>query len=162
MHGCPCGFYGDSVRECTCSLADIRCYIKKISGPLLDRIDINIHVLRLEYSEITASGVNESSTEVRQRVEIARACQQKRLKQYGLYANAQMGHRHVKNTCKLTPEAQYLLEQAFEKMNLSGRGYDRTLKVARTIADLAGEEEINVPAIAEAIHLRNNVKESVL
>ncbi|MBP2653146.1 MAG: comM [Firmicutes bacterium] len=162
MNPCFCGFLGDSNRECTCTVVDIRRYIKKISGPLLDRIDININVPRLEYSEFTANKVGETSAVVRQRVEAARERQRERLRKYGLFANSQMSHRHVKNTCLMTDEAQLLLEQAFEKMNLSARGYDRVLKVARSIADLAGEDRISASAIAEAIHLRNNVKDSAI
>lgn len=162
MNPCPCGYWGDASRQCTCTPGDIRRYLKKISGPLLDRIDISIAVPRLEYGEIAGDGAAEPSAAIRARVERARALQQQRLARYGLGANAQMGHRHVKATCQLADEAQELLRQAFHRLNLSARGYDRVLKVARTIADLAGEERLTATAVAEAIHLRNNVKEALL
>ncbi len=161
MNPCPCGYWGDASRQCGCSPGDIRRYLKKISGPLLDRIDICIAVPRLEYKEIAGEAAAEPSAAIRARVTAARAEQQKRLGRYGLGANAQMGHHHVKATCPLTDEARDLLQQAFQRLNLSARGYDRVLKVARTIADLAGEESIGAQAVAEAIHLRNSVKESM-
>ncbi len=130
--------------------------------PLLDRIDINITVPRLEYKDVTATSAAESSEAVRRRVEKAREIGQQRLARFGLSCNAQMSHRHVKAACALNPQAQLLMRQAFDKFNLSARGYDRILKVARTIADLAGEEIIAGPAVAEAIHLRNVAKEHLL
>lgn len=162
MNPCPCGYFGDSSRQCSCTPGDIRRYLKKISGPLLDRIDINIAVPRLEYGEIAGDSPAEPSAAIRARVERARAVQQRRLARYGLGANAQMGHRHVKATCLLEDAAQSLLQQAFQRLNLSARGYDRVLKVARTVADLAGEERITALAVAEAIHLRNNIKENLM
>lgn len=161
MNPCPCGYWGDASRQCSCTPGDIRRYLKKISGPLLDRIDISIAVPRLEYREIAGEGAAEPSTAIRARVEAARVLQQRRLARYGLSANAQMGHRHVKATCVMTDDARELLRQAFDRLTLSARGYDRVLKVARTIADLAGEEKISAAAVAEAIHLRNNVKEAL-
>jgi len=161
MNPCPCGYHGDASGQCTCTPGDIRRYVKKISGPLLDRIDINIAVPRLKFQEIAGQAPAESSAAIRERVTAARAVQQRRLARYGLAANAQMGHRHVKATCQMTDDARALLEQVFHRLSLSARGYDRVLKVARTIADLAGEETIAAPAVAEAIHLRNNVREAV-
>ncbi|MHC1746181.1 MAG: YifB family Mg chelatase-like AAA ATPase [Negativicutes bacterium] len=155
MNPCPCGWSGDSERECSCSIHDIRQYQKKISGPLLDRIDLHVHVPRLNYQEMIDSSQQESSAIIRQRVENARVRQLNRLKKYGLFCNAQMGRRHLKATCSLLPEAELLLKQAFEKMNLSARGYDRIIKVGRTIADLANEDKISASHIAEAIHFRN-------
>ena len=110
---------------------------------------------------MTATTTAESSESVRRRVEKAREIGQLRLAKFGLSCNALMSHRHVKATCALNPQAQLLMQQAFEKLNLSARGYDRILKVARTIADLAGEEMIAGPAVAEAIHLRNIAKENL-
>lgn len=162
MNPCPCGYWGDSSRQCSCTPGDIRRYLKKISGPLLDRIDINIAVPRLKYREIAGDEPAEPSAAIRARVERARAVQQRRLARYGLGANAQMGHRHVKATCLMDEAAQSLLQQAFHRLNLSARGYDRVLKVARTIADLDGAERITAQAVAEAIHLRNNIKESLM
>ncbi len=154
---CPCGFLGDNNKDCTCSTGDIKRYRKKISGPLLDRMDIHVHVPRLEYSEMTTSIPTESSADIRQRVTAARAIQYSRLQKYNIFCNAQMGHRHVKTTCHMTQSAQFMLKQAFEAMNLSARGYDRILKVARTIADLASSEQISDIHVAEAIHFRNNI-----
>lgn len=159
MNPCPCGFFGDSGRECSCSVGDIKRYRRKISGPLLDRMDIHVHVPRLEYNEMTMTTPTESSSAISQRVALAREVQFSRLKKYNLFCNAQMGHRHVKIICQMTQEAQEILEQAFTRMNLSARGYDRILKVARTIADLDKAEKITHIHIAEAIHFRNNVQE---
>lgn len=158
MNPCPCGFAGDALKPCTCSPHDIRRYLKKISGPLLDRIDIHVHVPRLEYSEMTAIQPAESSEKIRKRVEEAREVQYSRLKKYNIYCNSQMAHRHLKTTCPMTSEAEAILKQAFSAMNLSGRGYDRIIKVARTIADLGQSEKITGLHIAEAIQFRNHVQ----
>jgi magnesium chelatase family protein len=153
MNPCPCGFYGS--QKCICSPAEIRRYLKKISGPLLDRMDIHVHVPRLEYSDLTCAVPAESSAAVRLRVQQARDLQYQRLKRHNIFCNSQMGHRQIKATCKLTTAAHGFLKQAFTKMGLSARGYDRVIKVARTIADLAGCERIDERHIAEAIHFRN-------
>jgi magnesium chelatase family protein len=161
MNPCPCGWYGDASQQCTCTAAEIRRYVKKISGPLLDRMDLYINVPKLEYSDLTNRSPMEPSVAIRRRVEAARSLQRHRLNRYGLNCNAQMSHRHLKAVCRLDDAAQHLLQQAFTRMNLSARGYDRILKVARTIADLVEEETISARAVAEAIHLRNNIKETV-
>jgi len=155
MNPCPCGWAGDAERECNCSAHDIRQYQKKISGPLLDRIDLHVHVPRLNYQEMVDPSQREASAAIQQRVEAARTRQYNRLKKYGLFCNAQMGRRHLKATCSVMPEAEFLLKQAFEKMSLSARGYDRIIKVGRTIADLSNEDKISASHIAEAIHFRN-------
>lgn len=159
MNPCPCGFYGDDRQECSCSTSDIKRYRKRISGPLLDRMDIYVHVPRLEYSEITNIMPTESSLAIGQRVAVAREIQYARLRKYNIFCNAHMGHKHIKSACHMTTGAQAILEQAFSKMNLSARGYDRILKVARTIADLAGSEQLTEIHIAEAVHFRNNMQE---
>ncbi|MEN6567060.1 MAG: ATP-binding protein, partial [Veillonellales bacterium] len=159
MNPCPCGFLTDPSHPCSCSPGDIHRYTKKISGPLLDRIDIHIHVPRLEYNEMTGTNPSESSVQIRRRVEAARQLQQQRLEKFGLHCNAQMSHKHLKNLCPLTAGAQSLLKQAFAKMSLSARGYDRIIKVGRTIADLANSSAISDVHIAEAIHLRDSLKE---
>ncbi|MBP2628941.1 MAG: Mg chelatase, subunit ChlI [Firmicutes bacterium] len=159
VNPCQCGFLTDSRQECTCSNSDIRRYRKRISGPLLDRMDINVHVPRLEYSEITNTMPTESSLVIAKRVAAARAIQYARLSKYNIFCNAHMGHKHIKSACHMTTGAQAILEQAFSKMNLSARGYDRILKVARTIADLAGAEQLTEMHIAEAVHFRNNMQE---
>lgn len=126
---------------------------------MLDRIDIHVHVPRLEYNEMTATIPTESSAIIRQRITAARDIQDSRLGKYNIFCNAQMSHKHVKAVCQMTQSAQTILKQAFEKMNLSARGYDRILKVARTIADLNNSEHITDIHIAEAIHFRNNIQE---
>ena len=122
---------------------------------MLDRIDIHIHVPKLEYNDITGQTAAESSEKIRNRVEAARQIQRARFSGSPFYANAQMRHKEVRLYCKLSTDAQSLLENAFQKMNLSARGYDRILKVARTIADLSGMLAIEAPHIAEAIQFRS-------
>ncbi len=159
LNPCPCGYLTDPSRQCTCSPGDIRRYIKKISGPLLDRIDIHINVPRLAYSDMTGGVPAESSAQIRKRVEQAREIQHSRFKEHGLFCNSQMNHKLVKLSCPMTKSAQLLLKEAFTKMALSARGYDRIIKVARTIADLAGADVITEEHIAEAIHYRNTLKD---
>lgn len=156
MNPCPCGFASDTKQPCTCTAAEIKRYTRKISGPLLDRIDIHIHVPRLEYNEFTDLKPAESSMIIRARVEKARDIQKDRLAKYHLFCNAQMSHRHLKKTCPMNEKAKDLLEQVFTRMNLSARSYDRIIKVSRTIADLAACEDINEHHVAEAIQLRSN------
>jgi len=122
-------------------------------------MDIYVHVPRLEYSEITNIMPTESSLVISKRVAAARERQYARLSKYNIFCNAHMGHKHIKSACHMTTGAQVILEQAFRKMNLSARGYDRILKVARTIADLAGAEQLTEMHIAEAVHFRNNMQE---
>ncbi|HWR07355.1 YifB family Mg chelatase-like AAA ATPase, partial [Sporomusa sp.] len=155
LNPCPCGFCSDPTRDCLCTPGDIRRYQKRISGPLLDRLDITIHVPRLEYSDLVKDMPQESSATIRQRVEAARMIQHQRLQKFGFYANAQMQHKHIKSLCHLTSEAVSLLKQAFSRMNLSARGYDRIIKVAQTIADLSGSVSIEGRHIAEAVQFRN-------
>ena len=152
---CPCGYFGSPDRACECSPYEIKRYNQKISGPLLDRIDIHIHVPQVKYEEISSKKRAESSAQIRQRVIAARERQLKRLQKYHLFCNAQMNHAMLQKLCVLEPQAQRLLEQAFRKMNLSARSYDRIVKVARTIADLAGAEHISAVHIAEAVQLRD-------
>ena len=159
MNPCPCGFFGDKNLDCSCNPNDIKRYRKRISGPLLDRMDIYVHVPRLEYSEIINTMPTESSLIISQRVTVAREIQYARLSKHNIFCNAHMGHKHIKSACQMTTGAQAILEQAFSKMNLSARGYDRILKVARTIADLAESEQLTEMHIAEAVHFRNNMQE---
>jgi magnesium chelatase family protein len=148
---------GDSSGSCCCSLHDIRRYTKKISGPLLDRIDIHLPVAKLDYSDLVANKPAESSADIRLRVEAVRQIQRTRLSQWGIFCNGAMGHKQVVKTCRLSTEAEKLIKQAFQKLNLSARGYDRILKVARTVADLSASESIEGLHIAEAIHYRSNL-----
>ena len=154
---CPCGYFGerDRTHPCTCKPGDVDRYHRKISGPLLDRFDIQIHVPKLEYKEIKNSLPMEKSADIRSRVIRARTLQQERLKNTsGCYCNGKLGHKEIKIFCHLTTEAEKLLEQAFNALGLSARSHDRIIKVARTIADLAGTEEIRGEHIAEAIQLK--------
>lgn len=159
MNPCPCGYLTDAKIECTCTPSEIRRYVKKISGPLLDRIDIFVNVERLEYQDMMSKAPVESSQQIRARVEAARRHQRERLISYGLACNAQMNHKHITKLCVMTYDARTLLKSAFGKLNLSARGYDRIIKVAQTIADLAASQEISAQHIAEAIQFRNNMQE---
>ena len=151
---CPCGYLGDELKQCTCLPAEMERYQRKVSGPLLDRIDLQVHVPRVKYEDLRATEAEETSAQIRARVCAARDIQLKRLKQSGIYCNAAMNHRQVERFCILDKECGMLMENAFCKLGLSARSYDRILKVARTIADLAGSETILPSHIAEAIQLR--------
>ena len=156
MNPCPCGYYNDPEKQCDCSFSAIKRYNRKISGPLLDRIDIHIRVPRVTFKELTTKEQAEPSAVIRERVVAARQRQLVRLKKHGIYCNAQMNHAMIQSFCVLSTSAKILLEQAFKSMHLSARSYDRIIKVARTIADLAGTENIESAHIAEAIQLRND------
>lgn len=157
MNPCPCGYYHDPDKQCECSYAEIKRYNRKISGPLLDRIDIQIRVPRVTYNELTRKEKAESSAVIRQRVSAARNRQLKRLEKYGIVCNAQMTSSILKKTCHIAPEAQNLLKAAFIEKNMSARSFDRVKKVAQTIADLANSDEITAAHLAEAIQLRNDI-----
>ena len=154
MNPCPCGYYGDSVRRCSCTQAQIHRYISKISGPLLDRIDLHIEVPALNYNELETIERGESSKDIRERVDKARAIQTERYKNDEFYSNSRITAAAAEKYCKPTKEASELLRQAFETLGLSARAYNRILKVARTIADLASAETIDTSHIAEAIQYR--------
>lgn len=155
MNPCPCGYLGDPDHPCTCSDGEIRSYGRKISGPLLDRIDLHVSVMRPKYSELTATIKGESSARIAERVAAARAMQSERLSEWHMQNNAQMGHRQLRETCRLDAEGSELLREVFEKLHLSARSYDRIIKVSRTIADLAGTSEIKPEHVAEALSYRN-------
>ncbi len=154
MNPCPCGFYGDSTRECTCSQNQIIKYMSKISGPLLDRIDLHIEVPAVKYDELEAKAPGESSAAIRERVEKARQLQRERYKGSGVFSNSQLTQELMEKYCRLDSEASQLLRDAFDTLGLSARAHNRILKVARTIADLAGAENIGLEHIAEAIQYR--------
>jgi magnesium chelatase family protein len=155
MNPCPCGYLSHPTRECTCTPLQIQRYRSRISGPLLDRIDIHVEVPALRYEEVSgAVKAGESSEVIRRRVEKAREVQMERFKGAKIYCNAQMGPRHIRRFCRIDEEASSLLKKAIEQLGISARAYDRILKVSRTIADLEGSEEIKAYHVAEAIQYR--------
>lgn len=156
MNPCPCGFYNHPARACTCPPGAVQKYLNKISGPLLDRIDLHVEVTPVPFAELTRKDLAENSEAIRQRVLKARAIQLARFEgQPGVYANAHMSSRQLKLRCELDNPGTHLLKTAMEKLNLSARAYDRIIKVGRTIADLAGSLTIKAEHIAEAIQYRN-------
>ena len=160
MNPCKCGYYGHPTKECTCKPNDIKKYISKISGPLLDRIDIQIEVPSLNYQEMQGGQKTEDSATIRERVNKARRIMENRFagefKENGapITCNAQMEAKHIRKYCRLSPACSSLMEKAFDTLGLSARGHDRILRLARTIADLANSAEIEPNHIAEAIQLR--------
>jgi magnesium chelatase family protein len=157
MNPCPCGYHGSAQRECPCSQTMIQRYVSKISGPLMDRIDIHIDVPAVNYKELRSSDAKiESSAQIRQRVIRAREIQLNRFAAAGerVYSNAQMGARQIRTYCDLGTDSERMLERAMQQQGLSARAHDRILKVARTIADLDGAAEIESKHIAEAIQYR--------
>jgi len=155
MNPCPCGFLTDPQKECVCTPIQIQRYRSRVSGPLLDRIDIQIEVPALRYQDLASKDAGESSNVIRQRVNAARGIQLKRFEKTKIHANAQMGTRDIKRYCVVKDDAEKLMETAINKLGLSARAYSRVLKVGRTIADLAGSEEIQSAHIAEAIQYRS-------
>src|SRR6201999_1932954 len=154
MNPCPCGFFNDKSHECLCTPPMMQRYISKISGPLLDRIDIHIEVPAVQYRELRSAAASEGSAEIRARVLAARERQHSRFAADRIFTNAQMHTRQIRTYCDLSPEAERLLERAMQQQGLSARAHDRILKVARTIADLGAEPAITVGHIAEAIQYR--------
>ena len=150
MHACPCGFYGDSTRECRCTPAIIQRYLGKISGPLLDRIDIQIEVPAVPFKELRSTTGAETSAAMRDRVERAREIQRARG-----YINSRMPARMVRKQCALDDSGERTLEMAMRRMSLSARAHDRILKVARTVADLDDSVPVTARHIAEAIQYRS-------
>jgi magnesium chelatase family protein len=155
MNPCPCGFYTDPNRECTCTMPQILRYRSKISGPLMDRIDIHIEVPAVRYRDLTGEASGEDSETIKGRVNRARELQRLRFNGKRIYCNAQMTPRYLKKYCQIGEDSKALLEQAIDKLGLSARAYTRILKIARTIADLENVEEITAQHIAEAIQYRS-------
>lgn len=154
MNPCPCGNYGSKNRECRCTRSQIQKYISKLSGPLLDRIDIQVEVDSIDYDDIAHSELSEPSSEIKKRVDSARTLQKKRLEGYHAKSNAEMGEKELTEICAISKECDDILKVAFENLNMSARGRSRIIKVARTIADIEGKEEIEPSHIAEAIQYR--------
>ncbi|HLA50449.1 MAG TPA: YifB family Mg chelatase-like AAA ATPase, partial [Thermodesulfovibrionia bacterium] len=154
MNPCPCGYLGDPHHQCTCSPSQIHRYRHRVSGPLLDRIDIHVEVPAVPYKELSKDFCGEPSANIRKRIQNAREIQVERFKKDNIYSNAKMRSKHIKKYCALKPEAQSILEAAMHKLGLSARAYTRILKVSRTIADLAESEQINAEHISEAIQYR--------
>jgi len=154
MNPCPCGFYGDPKRECRCTPNQVEKYRGRISGPLLDRIDIHVDAPAVEFKHLADRSLSESSQAIRERVEQARAIQAER-NGGKIPLNARLSHKALREHCELDPESLELLRMAMEQLNLSARAYDRILKVSRTIADLAGAERIESPHLMEAIQYRS-------
>ena len=156
MNPCPCGYYNHPEKECVCAPGVVQKYLNKISGPLLDRIDIHVEVVPVSFNELSAERSSVKSASVRARVMNARAIQQKRYTgNKGIYCNAQMSSKQLRSVCKIDEAGNQLIKTAMEKLGLSARAYDRILKVARTIADLDSSENIKTPHLAEAIQYRS-------
>ena len=156
MNPCKCGWYGHPSGRCRCSEGEVKKYLGKLSGPLLDRIDLYVEVPALEFDELAQKPRAESSAAIRARVNAARALQAARFGPAGPDCNARMGPRELQELCPLDSACQAVMKGAFARMGLTARSYDRILRVARTIADLDGAEQIAVPHLAEAIQYRES------
>lgn len=154
MNPCPCGYYGSRQKQCTCTPNEIKRYLDKISGPLLDRIDLQIEVDAVPVKEINSAAKPETSEAVAERVNAARRIQNERYRDTGIYCNAQLNNAMIRKFCKVSAETAEILNLSVERLHLSMRAYNRVLKVARTIADLAGHQDISVEDVAEAIQYR--------
>ena len=157
MNPCPCGYYGDPVKPCTCSSATVTRYQKRVSGPLLDRIDIHIEVPRVEYEKLSDDRLGEPSATVQSRVEKAREHQRKRFEGTQLTCNADMHPAEVRKHCQLDDTCRSLMRSAMNQLQLTARAYHRVLKLARTIADMAGSECIQPAHLAEALQYRPKI-----
>ncbi|WP_407429626.1 YifB family Mg chelatase-like AAA ATPase [Arcticibacter sp.] len=156
MNPCPCGFYNHPEKDCSCPPGAVQKYLSKVSGPLLDRIDLHVEVTPVNFTELASAGKSESSADIRARVIKARERQSERFSaSKDVYCNAQMSSKAVRDVCCINEAGQMLLKKAMEKLGLSARAYDRILKVSRTVADLADSEEIRIEHLAEAIHYRS-------
>ena len=155
MNPCPCGYFADPKHACRCTFQQIHRYRSKISGPLLDRIDIHVEVPAVPYKDLMRESNAEPSSEIRRRVAAARAIQSERFARAKIFCNAQMGSRHIKKHCQIDDASRNLLESAIDKLGLSARAFNRILKIARTIADLQAEPNLKVDHISEAIQYRN-------
>lgn len=154
MNPCPCGYFGDKEKECKCTEQQIMNYRSKISGPLLDRIDLHIEVSNIKFESLKNTD-EESSEEIKKRVNFARNIQKERYKEYGIFSNSELTTKLIEKFCVLKPSSQDILEKYFRKNNLSARSYSKILKVARTIADLEGSENIEDSHVLEALRYRS-------
>jgi magnesium chelatase family protein len=154
LNPCPCGFFNDGRRECICSPQQIARYLAKVSGPLLDRIDLQVEVAALSSDEVTSTEPGEPSEAIRARVEAARHIQRERFRRSHIQSNAEMTTRHMRRWCELDAGSRRLLTSAVDRLGLSARAHDRILKVSRTIADLQGKECIEAGDVAEAVQYR--------
>ena len=161
MNPCPCGYFGDDQRECTCSPLQRRRYLSKLSGPLLDRIDLHINVPRVEYKALSSDTQEESSAAIKQRVLAARTVQSERFRGGKTRVNARMTRRELQKYCVLETDASLVLQDAFQSLKMSARAHDRVLKVSRTIADLAGSDKIQSVHLAEALQYRSLDREEI-
>lgn len=155
MNPCPCGYYGAKNKQCTCTPEQIKKYLNKISGPLLDRIDLHIEVHNIEYNNLKKNTAEENSSTIRERVNKARTIQLERYKKYNIYSNSELETNMIQKYCEIDGKSKEILENAFEKLGLSVRAYNKILKVARTIADLDMAEKITLHHITEAIQYRS-------
>lgn len=161
MNPCPCGYYNHPEKECVCGAGVVQKYLNKISGPLLDRIDLHVEVTPVSFNELSEVHLAEKSEKIRERVVAARDLQENRFKDLnGIYCNAQMSSKKLREVCKIDKAGQALLKTAMDRLGLSARAYDRILKVSRTIADLGGSEDIKNEHLAEAIHYRSLDREN--
>ena len=154
MNPCPCGYFSDPNHECACTYTRIHRYRSKVSGPLMDRMDIHVEVPAVRYKELASQSKAETSASIGKRVNQARAAQSDRLRRARIHCNAQMNNRQIKKYCPVCRDSHSLLEMAIDKLGLSARAYNRILKIARTIADLEGLSDIQPSHIAEAIQYR--------
>ncbi len=153
---CPCGYYNHPEKECVCGPGVVQRYLNKVSGPLLDRIDLHVEVTPVSFDQMTADRKSETSLQIRDRVIKAREIQKTRFAgSPEIFCNAMMASSQVKDVCKINDAGRVLLKTAMEKLGLSARAYDRILKVSRTIADLSGSEDIKIEHLAEAIQYRS-------
>lgn len=155
MNPCKCGYYGDPNKECTCTPLQKRKYMSKISGPLLDRIDLHVEVPSVTFGALSSDAKEETSESIKARIEKARKIQLERYKDEGIFTNSQLSASQIRKYCRLTPKLREVLRTAFDSLGLSARAHDRILKVARTIADLNGEADITLECLAEAIQYRS-------
>lgn len=160
MNPCPCGFYNHPDKECVCGANQVQRYLNKVSGPLLDRIDLHVEVTPVSFDQMTQNRKTESSEEIRARVIKAREIQNERFKEHGIHSNSMMGSQLVKEICQINDAGKTLLKTAMDRLGLSARAYDRILKVSRTIADLEGQDQIMIQHLAEAIQYRSLDRDS--